>query len=83
MDREDKMTVQQLLNRAEMLVIKQLSQRKKPIKLTNDDKFALAFATGVEMHFKTDYNNGIAKATTIPCGVVWDGNEFCVYTQNE
>lgn len=80
-------TPNDILIKANLLIQRQLAQRDRPIELTNEDKFAIAFAVGVETHFETDYDGWLPaqdttkiKAITVPCGIAWDGDKFCVFT---
>ncbi len=68
--------LQGIRERAKLVTKKQMQQRDKPIKLTNEDKFALAFVAGVRVFYERDDN--MLEATTEPCGVGWDGNKFVV-----
>jgi len=52
-------------------------QSKAPIKLTDEERFAVAVSHGVR--FATELAEGdIAQAVTEPCAVSWTGKEFVV-----
>lgn len=81
-------TPQAIIERAEMLIIRQKAHPDKPINLSKADKFALAFVAGVNMKYENVreipadclYRDTYTyKVTTKPCNVVWDGKRFCVF----
>lgn len=72
-------TIESILSKVENLIIRQKSKPEKPIELTDDDKFVIAFVAGVEMRFEQDCDE--VKAITIPCNVIWDGEKFRVFVR--
>ncbi len=54
--------------------------RSIPIKLTKEERFAIAVTMGVRTHIETR-QDGSTYRITEPCGVSWTGDEFVIMTK--
>lgn len=57
-------------------VLLRQKQSKVPIKLTEEERFAIAISHGIRFHVEIDGES--LRATTEPCGVSWTGEKFLV-----
>lgn len=63
------------------MLIEPLEGITDPSHLSEEQKFALAILSGARIE-SSSYQDGKLTFTTEPCGIVHDGNGFCVYVRS-
>lgn len=64
-----------------LTMVEPLESISNPSQLSEEQKFSLAVLGGARIE-STSYQDGKMTFTTEPCGIVHDGNRFCVYVRS-
>jgi len=62
-------------------VITEQKKQKRPIALSKDEQFALAFCAGVKTETRFDKDSNTLHITTEKVGIAWDGERFLIATE--